>query len=257
MMRAMKVLGLAVAIGAAGACAPATTGMGGMAGSGVMPGSDLQTAMRKLWADHVIWTRAYIVAAVADDPSAQNAAARLLRNQDDIGNAIVPFYGQPAGSELARLLREHITIAVDLVTAAKAGNSTAQAAADRRWRTNAEEIATFLSGANPNWPRATLLTMLNQHLDLTTQEAVARLQRNWAADVIAFDRIFDQAMEMADALTAGIRAQFPGTSLSRMEAYGLPTGTGSGSRSSLNRRCSVRRAGTVTWYGPTGSRSSK
>jgi hypothetical protein len=209
-MRIMRGLAVAVAFLVTGACAPATTGMSGMPASTVTPASDLQTAMRVLWADHVIWTRQYIVAAVANDPSAENAAARLLRNQDEIGNAIVPFYGQAAGTRLAGLLRDHILIAVDLVTAAKAGNATAQADADRRWRANAGDIATFLSGANPNWPRATLLAMLNQHLDLTTQEAVARLQRNWAADVTAFDRIFDQAMEMADALTAGIRAQFPG-----------------------------------------------
>ena len=71
------------------------------------------------------------------------------------------------------------------------------------------EIATFLSGANPNWPRQALLDMLNQHLTLTTQEAVARLQKNWTADVAAFDAIFNQAMMMADALTDGIAKQFP------------------------------------------------
>lgn len=206
--RLAPALGLAVSLMAAG-CAPATVVHGPPATS-VVPASDLQIAMRKLWADHVIWTRAFIVAAVSDDPSAPNALARLLRNQEDIGNAIVPFYGAAAGAQLTDLLKDHIRIAGDLVTAAKAGNSAAQADADRRWRANAGDIATFLSGANPNWPRATLLAMLNDHLNLTTQEAVARLQRNWTADVATFDRVFAQAMEMADALTAGIRAQFPG-----------------------------------------------
>lgn len=40
-----------------------------------------------LWADHVIWTRAYIVAAVSDDPSAQSALDRLIKNQEELGNA--------------------------------------------------------------------------------------------------------------------------------------------------------------------------
>jgi len=206
----MTLLALALALGTIAGCAPAGATSGAPAAMSSTTQPDLRTAMRTLWADHVIWTRAFIVAAVSDDPSAPAALARLLRNQEDIGNAVVPFYGAAAGARLTELLKEHISIAGDLVTAAKAGNAAAQADADRRWHANAGEIATFLSGANPNWPRATLVSMLNSHLALTTQEAVARLQRDWNGDVAAFDRIFAQAMEMADALTDGIRAQFPG-----------------------------------------------
>lgn len=206
----MTFLALSLALGTIAGCAPVSASSGSPAPMSSTTQPDLRTAMRTLWADHVIWTRAFIVAAVSDDPSAPNALARLLRNQEDIGNAIVPFYGAAAGARLTELLKEHITIAGDLVTAAKAGNAAAQADADRRWHSNAGDIATFLSGANPNWPRATLVSMLNSHLALTTQEAVARLQRDWTGDVAAFDRIFAQAMEMADALTDGIRAQFPG-----------------------------------------------
>lgn len=164
-------------------------------------------SMRKLWSDHVVWTRQYIVAAVAGDPSAKAAADRLMRNQEDIGKAIVPYYGGEAGNKLTDLLKQHISIAVDLVTAAKANDAAKQADADKRWHTNAEEIATFLSGANPNWPKQTLLAMLNEHLRLTTQEAVARLKGNWDEDVASFDKIYTQAMKMADALSDGIIKQ--------------------------------------------------
>jgi hypothetical protein len=201
-----KVLLLAALIG----CAPAattTTSTGGMGTPSSAP--ELRTAMRKLWSDHVIWTRQYIVSAVAGDPSAQAASVRLLKNQEDIGNAVAQYYGNAAGAKLTDLLKQHILIAVDLVSAAKAGDAAKQADADRRWHENAAEIATFLSGANPNWPRQTLLDMLNQHLALTTQEAVARLQQKWSDDTATFDRIFSQAMEMADALTNGIAKQFP------------------------------------------------
>ena len=58
----------------------------------------LNAAMRRLWADHVIWTRQYVVAAVGGNPDADAAAARLLKNQEDIGNAVVPFYGEDAGA---------------------------------------------------------------------------------------------------------------------------------------------------------------
>lgn len=170
---------------------------------------ELRDAMRSLWADHVVWTRNYIIEAVAGDPSASAAATRLMKNQEDIGNAIAPYYGTVAGNKLTGLLKDHINIAVDLVTAAKAGDQTKVADADRRWHQNAADIATFLSGANPNWSRDALLSMLDRHLMLTTQEATARIQKRWTDDVTAFDQIFDQAMEMADALSSGIMKQFP------------------------------------------------
>jgi hypothetical protein len=51
--------------------------------------------------------------------------------------------------------------------------------------------------------------MLYEHLKLTTGEAVARIGKKWADDVKAFDNIFEQILEMADALTKGIVTQFP------------------------------------------------
>lgn len=169
----------------------------------------LKENMRRLWADHVIWTRGYIIAATSNDVGASSQLARLMRNQEEIGNAIKPFYGDAAGNRLTALLKDHISIAGELVGAAKAGDQAKVADADRRWKTNASDIATFLSGANPNWSRDALLMMLNEHLSLTTQEATARIQGRWTEDVSLFDRIFNQAMHMADALAAGIVKQFP------------------------------------------------
>jgi hypothetical protein len=212
MKRTLLGLPLAVLVlGTATGCATGGMAAMPMAGSGsqLSPREELRQSMRKLWSDHVIWTRQYIVSAAMDDPSAQAAAARLMKNQEDIGNAIVPFYGAAAGARLTDLLKQHIQIAVDLVAAAKAGDAARQADADARWHRNAADIAAFLSSANPNWPRQTVLDMLNQHLAFTTQEATARLQHRWSDDVAAFDRIYPQALSMADALSDGIIRQFP------------------------------------------------
>src|SRR5262245_28198927 len=79
------------------------------------PALVLRQDMRKLWSDHVIWTRGYIVAAVGDQPDQAAAASRLMKNQEDIGGAVAVYYGKPAGDKLTALLKEHIQIAVDLV----------------------------------------------------------------------------------------------------------------------------------------------
>jgi hypothetical protein len=170
----------------------------------------LKTGMRKLWADHVLWTRQYIVDAAAGSPSADATSKRLLKNQEDIGKAVATYYGSAAGAKLTDLLKQHILIAVDVVAAAKAGDNAKLADADKRWHDNAADIAGFLSSANPNWPKQTLLSMLNEHLALTTQEATARLKQQWDDDIATFDKVFAQAMMMADALSDGIAKQFPG-----------------------------------------------
>ncbi len=170
----------------------------------------LDQALRKLWEDHVTWTRMVIVSFAADLPDLRVAEARLLRNQVDIGNAIKPYYGAAAGTALTKLLRAHILGAVPVLAAAKAGHKAELARALEAWYANADEIAAFLSHANPaHWPLATMRTMMHRHLDLTTKEAAARLGGRWSADVAAYDAVHREILEMADMLADGIVAQFP------------------------------------------------
>jgi hypothetical protein len=114
------------------------------------------------------------------------------------------------GHKVDRLVkRTHILGAVALLKAAKTGNTTGAAAAEKQWYENADQIATFLSSANPNWPVQDSKTMLHNHLALTKSEAVARLTGNYTADIAAFDKIHRQAMMMSDELADGIIKQFP------------------------------------------------
>ncbi len=166
--------------------------------------------MRKLWEDHITWTRLTIVSFAASLPDLALTEQRLLRNQDDIGNAFRPFYGDAAADRLTALLREHIIGAANLLAAAKSGDAEKVAAAKRAWYANGQEIADFLSELNPkNWPRGEMRTMFRQHLDLTLQEATHRLQGNFAADIADYDEVHRQILKMADMLSDGIIAQFP------------------------------------------------
>ena len=169
-----------------------------------------QQTVRKLWEDHVTWTRVFIIADLADLPETDAAAQRLLQNQVDIGNAIKPFYGNEAGEQLTALLKDHILIAVDLLAAAKSGDTAKFEEADQRWYDNAHQIAAFLHSANPDqWPLADMQSMMKSHLDLTLEEATARLNQDWVGDVAAYDKVHDEILHMADMLSAGIIQQFP------------------------------------------------
>jgi hypothetical protein len=170
--------------------------------------TELRIALHDLWIEHVVWTRQYIVAAADDRPDTSFAAERLLKNQEQIGDAIKPFYGDEAGDQLTALLKDHILIAVDLLEAAKAGDGEAAEEAEERWYDNAEDIATFLSAANPNWTKEEMTSMLNEHLVLTKTEAVARLTGDYATDVATFDALYKHAVSMSDGFTIGIVKQF-------------------------------------------------
>ncbi|HEX6270452.1 MAG TPA: hypothetical protein VFZ43_09470 [Anaerolineales bacterium] len=168
--------------------------------------------MRKLWEDHITWTRLVIIGVIGDLPAAdlEESIKRLLQNQVDIGNAIKPFYGEEAGERLTELLTDHILIAAEILQAAEDGNTAALNDAIERWYANADDIAEFLNAANPeNWPLEEMKAMMREHLDLTLQEAVAYLEGDYAASVAFYDQVHIQALEMADMLSEGIIRQFP------------------------------------------------
>lgn len=176
-------------------------------------GLRLNNRMRELWDDHVFFTREVIMAASLGEPNhpiVQPSIDRLLQNQDQIGAAVALFYGKEAGDELTRLLREHINQAVQIVVAAKTGQTETQKAVTEAWYRNAKEISRLLSQANPKyWPYDAVLTMMNQHLDFTTKEAVDMLTGNYAQAQEDFTAVRNEIMMMADALTDGILMQFP------------------------------------------------
>jgi hypothetical protein len=166
--------------------------------------------MDRLWEEHVAWTRMAIVAFAAGTPNLAATEARLLRNQTDIGNAIKPYYGAAAGKQLTALLRTHILQAVTVLQAAKAGDKVKLNAAVKAWYVNAHQIAAFLAKANPSsWPLKATASMMNEHLQLTTKEAVDELGGHWAASVADYDKVESEILMMSQTLANGIIKQFP------------------------------------------------
>lgn len=181
-------------------------------GGGTITAKELRfrNAMRVLWEQHVAWTRLAIVSFNGGLPDLKATEARLLRNQVDIGNAVKPFYGSAAGTQLTGLLRSHILIAVDVLVDVKAGHEQKLNRDLGRWYANANQIAAFLHRANPhNWPRHAMRSMMHRHLKLTTDEAVAELSGKYGASIAAYDRVEHEILGMADMLSTGIIRQFP------------------------------------------------
>ena len=169
----------------------------------------LYTAMAHLWAQHMEWTYATVVAFAEESPAFTASVNRLLQNQVDIGNAIKPFYGDSAGDQLTALLKEHITDAVPVLTAAKAGDSAALNTAVAAWYANANAIGDFLAAANPNWKKADMESMMQLHITQTIAYASDALAGDYTKAIADYGIAEQHMQEMSDMLSAGLIQQFP------------------------------------------------
>jgi len=165
---------------------------------------------RKLWIDHVLWTSNYITSATTGGAMDQKQVlTRLLKNQEDIGNAIKPIYGEEAGNKLTSLLSEHILIAGKIVDAAKIKNEMLVNELNKEWNRNADDIAAFLNAANPGLKIQDLKELLAMHLKLVSNDLSASLAKDWNARIISIDEGVTHIIIMSDAISEGIVKQFP------------------------------------------------
>lgn len=169
----------------------------------------LRNTLRELWEEHVAWTRLTILSAASDSPDLNATIARLLRNASDMAAALRPIYGETDAVKFGRLIHDHLSIALQLVEAAKQGNTQAALEAEKQWYANADQIAGFLNSINPYIDRAAFQNMLYTHLALTKEEAVERLNHAYEKDIAAYDQIEAEALRMADLMSDGIVKQFP------------------------------------------------
>lgn len=168
----------------------------------------LMNQMRKLWKQHVYWTRFFIISTAADLGDLEPVTKRLLENPGDFAQALTPFYGEEVSDCFKNLFTQHLLIAADLVNAAKSQEAAKAEAARRAWYANADQIAKFLSEINPCWHEARWKALLYDHLEMTEKEAVLRLNGKYAEDIQVFDSIEAEALKMADYMSQGIIRQF-------------------------------------------------
>ena len=168
----------------------------------------LKITMRKLWEDHAIWTRMFIVDLLANFPGIDNTTNRLLKNQEAIGNCMKTFFGDAAGDTLTSLLKDHITITIDLLKAIKAEDATRAVTLETDAVTNAENMATFFSTINPCYSRDELIEMLDTHLILVKYQFIARMSGDYNADVMYFDMGLHHILMISDCLFRGIIERF-------------------------------------------------
>src|SRR5689334_15162538 len=162
---------------------------------------------RKLWEDHITWTRVVIISILDGLPGTNAYVGRLLQNYEDMESALKPYYGDEA-EVFGDLIKDHLVIAAQILTALKNGQPTDALVAS--WYANGNDIAVQMNKMNPQfWPLAETQQMWKAHLDVTLEEATDHFTGNFAGEVAAYDKVHDMALEMADFISNGVMQQFP------------------------------------------------
>lgn len=204
--RFIPALSLAVGVALA---APLHAGQDHHANAAAPTSKAIQTkdALRDLWVGHVFWVRNVAIETLAGNKAAAKAAEeQVVTNAKQIAGAIEPFYGKAASEKLFGQLAGHYGAVKDYLVAT---DKAAQEAAWKKLGANAEEIATFLSGANPNLPIDTLRGLLLAHGGHHVQQITQLRAKDYAGEAQTWDAMRQHMYVIADALTDALAKQFP------------------------------------------------
>ena len=169
-----------------------------------------KTALRGLWQGHVQAVRKVVVAAIAHNAAEEKTAeGEVVANAHQIANAISPYYGQGASDKLFTLLAGHYGAVKAYLEASVAGDKAAQSKATDQITSNASDIATFLSSANPNWSKDALLELFQIHGSHHISQIQELIAHDSRAEAKTWAQMTAHMNTIADALADGIAKQCP------------------------------------------------
>lgn len=189
---------------------------GTTAGAATVPRGTITTAQityaaqwRKVWTDHLMWSRARLVGIVDGSPDAQQAAWRLDKSANDMQSLLSPYYGADRAKRFADTLKTHDRLEAALLTTLKSGDTSGAVVAERKWYANGYSVTAWLAKAEPGIDQTTSAAVFKDELAATKQEVVDRLAKRYGADIVDFDRAERQTLLLADAISVAVVKRFP------------------------------------------------
>lgn len=170
---------------------------------------NLLSDMNLVWIEHILWTRLLLISIAESLNDLEATKARLLQNPKDVANVFKKYYGSTVADTIEKLLTEHLVIGANLITALKNKNEKLADDLNKSWYKNADDMADAFSSINPFYEKEDVRNMLYEHLKLTTDEVSARLKKDYAADIKAYDLVQKEILKMSKFFVDGIVKQFP------------------------------------------------
>ncbi len=173
--------------------------------------ADTKEVLRDLWAGHIFWIRNVVWDNATNNPAARDAAEReVVANAKQIASTITPFYGEAASEKLFSLLASHYGAVKEYSEATVAGSKPQQDAALAHLASNADDIAVFLSGANPYLPKDTVRGLIAAHGAHHVLQITQFQDKDYAQEGATWQVMRQHVYVIADALTTALATQFPG-----------------------------------------------
>ncbi len=171
---------------------------------------ETKMALRDLWVEHVFWIRSYVLATDAGDEAQRKVAEdEVVSNAKALAATITPFYGQPAADGLLKLLAGHWAAVRDYNTATVNHSKTAQDKAVQGITANADAIAEFLSGANPNLPENAVFGLLSAHGAHHVAQINQIAAHDFRGEARTWEAMREHMLVIADSIAEALAKQFP------------------------------------------------
>lgn len=171
--------------------------------------SQTAAALRDVWIGHIFWVRAVSAAAIdKNEPAMKAAEKQAVANARSIADTIEPFYGSAAKDSFFKLLAGHYGAVKGYLVATVGGDSSGQSTATQALTTNADEIATFLSKANPHLPKDAVQGLLLAHGGHHIQQIQQLKDRQYEAEAQTWEEMKKHVYQIADATADALAKQF-------------------------------------------------
>jgi len=171
--------------------------------------SQTAAALRNLWVDHVFWVRNVSIATFNKNNAAlKTADRRVVANAQLIAATIEPFYGVAAQEHFFKLLAGHYGAVSAYLAAVTKGDASAQAVAIQSLTLHAEEIAIFLSKANPYLPQDAVNSLLLAHGGHHIKQIQQLQEQDYDSEAKTWEEMKDHVYQIADATAAALGKQF-------------------------------------------------
>lgn len=169
--------------------------------------SGVYNTFRELIRKYFYWLISYITDNLCNYGNEKYLSQRVYMVISDIANALEPYYG--INTETYRLLVENQFYFIKkMINDFKTGNTEVVHEDITAFHRNADIIANFLSGINPNWQKQEWSELIYAFGDFVFSEIDSRRSEGCSVGYASPEQINELSNRLADYLAYGIIQQF-------------------------------------------------